>query len=70
MDVVSQSSRSITSKMRQAVKGKEGPQPVRAPITRSLSALGHEPQLSAYIVTRALKRPEVGLTCTMSLGTP
>ena len=74
MDAVSQSSRSTSSKIKQAVgsKGKEqqaGRDAAAAP-PRSLPALGLEPQLSSYIVTRALNRPEVGDGRTPALRAP
>lgn len=54
----------MTARLRSAVsskpKNKEVPSPPQAPV-RNLSGLGHDPQLSAYINTVALKRPEVRL---------
>lgn len=59
---VQQSSRSMTSKLKAAVGVKDrdqnGTNIRRAPV-KTLSAIGHDPQLSAYILTKALKSPQV-----------
>lgn len=62
MAQVQQSSLSVTSKLKQAVGTKDKAALAGSPALQSRVSLGNEPQLSAYVVTRALKRPEVGHT--------